>query len=108
MIEQARQEIIKKLEEQGVDPTHGQDVDNFCSTYLNKAVRELNLSYIEQADARYFKDKKEHALLPSVLLQNRYIDYDPIDFQQDPKNKQGIEYFYSTETKNWDYRMGNR
>ncbi|MBP9812471.1 hypothetical protein KBC86_03750 [Candidatus Gracilibacteria bacterium] len=106
MIESARQEMIKKLEEQGVDPTTGQNVDNFCSTYLNKAVREMNLSYLEQADAKYFQDKKEHAETPEILLKNKYIDYSPIDFQQDNKAKQGIEYFYSTEINNWDYRMG--
>ena len=105
MIESARQEIVKKLGEQGVE-SDGQNVDNFCSTYLNKAVREMNLSYLEQADARYFKDKKEHASVPSVLLERKYIDYNPIDFQQDAKGKQGIEYFYSTEIKNWDYKMG--
>ncbi|NDK19904.1 hypothetical protein GW819_03610 [Candidatus Gracilibacteria bacterium] len=106
MIESARQEMVKKLEEQGVDPTNGQNVDNFCSTYLNKAVREMNLSYLEQADSKYFQDKKEHAPVPTILLQNKYIDYNPIDFQQDPKNKQGIEYFYSSDNNAWDYRMG--
>lgn len=105
MIESARQAIVKKLEEQWIDPTNGQNVDNFCSTYLNKAVREINLSYIEQADTRYLQDKKEHAPTPKILLEQKYIDYNPIDFQQDTKNKQGIEYYYSIETKNWDYRM---
>lgn len=65
----------------------------------------MNLSYLEQADMRYFQDKKTHAVVPSILLQNKYISYDPIDFQQDPKDKQGIEYYYNSETKNWDYRM---
>lgn len=65
----------------------------------------MNLSYLERADMRYFTDKKIHAVVPSILLQNKYIDYNPIDFQQDPKDKQGIEYYYNNETKNWDYRM---
>lgn len=106
LIESARRDMVKKLEEQWVDPTSGQNVDNFCSTYLNKAVREMNLSYLEQADARYFQDKKEHAPVPEILLENKYIDYNPVDFQQDTKGKQGIEYFYSTETAHWDYKMG--
>ncbi|NCP76769.1 hypothetical protein GW830_01330 [bacterium] len=66
----------------------------------------MNLSYLEQADSKYFQDKKEHAPVPTILLQNKYIDYNPIDFQQDPKNKQGIEYFYSSDNNAWDYRMG--
>lgn len=105
-IEAARQTTVKKLEEEGIDPTDGRDVDNFCSTYLNKAVREMNLSYLEQADARYFQDHKEHALVPAILLKDRYIDYNPVDFQQDKDYKQAIEYYYNDETKAWDYRMG--
>jgi hypothetical protein len=66
----------------------------------------MNLNYLERADRRYFQDKKEHASVPSILLQDKYINYNPIDFQQDTKSKQGIEYYYNTETKNWDYRMG--
>ncbi len=106
IIETERQEIVKKLDEPGIDKENLQNMDNFCSTYLNKAVREMNLSYLEQADARYFEAKKEHASTPSVLLQNKYIDYIPKDFQQDTENKQGIEYFYDRENRNWDYRMG--
>lgn len=66
----------------------------------------MNLSYLEQADVRYFQDKKEHAIVPTILLQDKYIDYNPIDFQQDTKNNQGIEYYYNTDIGNWDYRMG--
>ena len=106
-IELQRQDVVRKLEEEWISPTHGQNVDNFCSTYLNKAVREMNLSYLEQADARYFQDKKTHAVVPSILLQEWYINYDPIDFQQDKEDKLGIEYYYNSETKNWDYRMGD-
>lgn len=104
-IETARQATIKKLEEEGIAPTNGRNVDNFCSTYLNKAVREMNLSYLEHADAEYFRDKKEHALVPAILLQDKYIDYNPVDFQQDKEHKQGIEYYYNKDTNNWDYRM---
>lgn len=66
----------------------------------------MNLAYLEQADAKYLKDKQEHALVPAILLQNKYIDYIPLDFQQDAKNKQGIEYYYDRDNGNWDYRMG--
>lgn len=66
----------------------------------------MNLSYLEQADIRYLQDKKEHATVPTILLHDKYIDYNPIDFQQDAKNNQGIEYYYNIDTGNWDYRMG--
>lgn len=106
MIESARQGVIKKLDEPSIDKMNIQDADNFCSTYLNKAVREMNLSYLEQADARYFQNKKEHAAVPEVLLKQQYIDYNPVDFQQDTEHKQRIEYYYDTENRHWDYRMG--
>ena len=105
MIESARQEIVKKLGDPELSKENIQNMDNFCSTYLNKAVREMNLAYLEQADIRYFNDKKEHASTPSILLQNKYIDHIPVDFQQDTENKQGIEYYYDRENRNWDYRM---
>lgn len=66
----------------------------------------MNLAYLEQADAQYFQDKKEHAPTPGVLLQSKYINYIPLDFQQDTKNKQGIEYYYDRDNRNWDYKMG--
>lgn len=66
----------------------------------------MNLGYLEQADSRYFQDTKEHAVVPVNLLKEGYIDYVPVDFQQDSKNKQGIEYYYNADTAHWDYRMG--
>ncbi len=106
-IEWARKSIVKKLEEEWTthDETN-QNIDNLCSTYLNKAVRELNLAYLEYADDRYFKDKNMHATSPKILLEEKYIDYEPIDFQQNKKEDQGIEYYYNPENKNWDYKMG--
>jgi hypothetical protein len=31
--------------------------DTQCSNYINKAIRELNLEYIDQADEKYQQDK---------------------------------------------------
>lgn len=105
-VDTMRKEIVGKLEEQWLDPSSGQNVDNFCSTYLNKAVREMNLAYLEQADVRYLADKKEHAMTPKELFQNKYIDYIPHDFQKQDE-KTGIIYEYDRETGHWDYNMGN-
>jgi len=65
----------------------------------------LNLAYLEEADDRYFNDKKIHASTSSILFQEKYIDYEPLDYQRDEKEQQGIEYYYNIENKNWDYRM---
>ncbi len=65
----------------------------------------MNLAYLEQADVRYFADKKEHAMTPKELFQNKYIDYIPHDFQKQD-DKTGIIYEYDRETGHWDYTMG--
>lgn len=99
-VEKIRQELVKKLWEDNLDKN--KNLDNFCSTYLNKATRELNLLYLENADKVYFTDKKTHALYPQNLFKAGYIDYIPLDFQRD-KDFQ-IIYFYNNEIKNWDYK----
>ena len=65
----------------------------------------MNLAYLEQADTRYFTDKKEHAMTPKELFQGKYIDYIPHDFQKQD-DKTGIVYEYDRETGHWDYTMG--
>jgi hypothetical protein len=49
-IEQFRATIVDELKENINDPVLA---DTQCSTYLNKSVREMNLSYLENADKRY-------------------------------------------------------
>jgi hypothetical protein len=44
-------------------------LENNCSSYINKAIRELNLYYIEQANKKYFQDKKENAINAKVLFE---------------------------------------
>ncbi|EKD66059.1 MAG: hypothetical protein ACD_49C00067G0045 [uncultured bacterium (gcode 4)] len=102
-IDKIRGQLIKKLWEDNLDKN--KNLDNFCSTYLNKATRELNLYYLENADKLYFTDKKNHAQTPEDLFKAWFIDYIPLDFQRD-KDFQ-IIYFYNDEIKNWDYKAGN-
>ena len=104
-IEWARQSIISKFEKLSENHETDESIENLCSPYLNKAVRELNLAYLEEADDRYFNDKKIHASTSSILFQEKYIDYEPLDYQRDEKEQQGIEYYYNIENQNWDYRM---
>ncbi|MDD2487603.1 MAG: hypothetical protein PHS92_04515 [Candidatus Gracilibacteria bacterium] len=104
MVESYRLDIIKKLGEEDIDAGLG-NADNFCSTYLNKAVREMNMAYIEQSDKRFFVDRKKHANDANELLYSGYIDYLPIDFQKG-KNGFGIIYYYNNDISNWDFKMG--
>ncbi|EKE26322.1 MAG: hypothetical protein ACD_4C00337G0010 [uncultured bacterium (gcode 4)] len=101
-VEKYRKEIVTKLWEEWVDWWRA-DADAFCSNYLNKAVREINLGYLEQADKEYFAKEKKHATDTKELFDNRYIDYFPRDFQKDIENE--IIYYYNKDISNWDYKM---
>ena len=79
--------------------------DTKCWNYLNKAIRELNLEYIERAEVKYFTEKKEHSYNAKDLFDEWYIDYLPIDFQQ--YEDSWIIYIYNDEIKNYDYKMWN-
>ena len=103
-VEYVRAQIIKQLWEENVD-FFSWMTENYCSYYLNKAVRELNLGYIEEADKNFFKDKQRHAIDPEELLKNKYINYLPEDFQK-WKEGERVIYFYNDEIKSWDYKTG--
>lgn len=98
-VESTRKDIIKKLWE---NMTEGL-ADNTCSNYLNKAVREMNMAFIENADIKYFSDKKKHARSAKVLFDEWYIDFLPLDFQQE--KDYWIIYFYNDTISHWDYKM---
>jgi hypothetical protein len=50
--------------------------------YIRKAVRELNLYYIEKANEKFLKDTGKNAISARELYDKKYIDYFPIDYQQ--------------------------
>ncbi len=76
-----------------------------CSKYVNKAIRELNLYYIEEANKIYKKNTWKNAKNAKVLFEWKYIDYLPVDFQQ--YEDYGIIYEYNSDTWFFDYTMGN-
>ena len=79
--------------------------DTQCSNYVNKAVREINLNYIEIANERYKTDNNgESASNAKVLFDKWYIDYLPKDYQQ--YDEYEIIYEYNPDTWNFDYDMG--
>ena len=81
------------------------NLDTQCQEYANKAVRELNLYYIEQANKKYFKDTWENAKNAKVLYDKGYIKYLPIDYQQE--KDYWIIYKYDKELGHFDYSMWN-
>lgn len=74
-----------------------------CASYANKAVREINLYYLDEANKKYKKEKKLNAKNVDELYDNWYIDYKPIDFQQE-KNY-WIKYIYKQELWIFDVKM---
>ncbi len=79
--------------------------DTDCNNYINKATRELNLYYIEKANIVYKNENDwTSAKNAKVLFDDWYINYLPVDYQQ---NKDyGIIYIYNPDTWNFDYDMG--
>lgn len=81
--------------------------DATCKNYVNKAVRELNLMYIEAGDKKYQQthdiDTKRTA---KDLFKMGYIDFLPIDYQQYKGKDYGIIYEYNPDLKRFDYDMG--
>lgn len=79
--------------------------DMKCWNYLHKAIRELNLYYVELANEKYEIDNNEPSYNANQLFEEWYLDYLPIDFQQ--YDDYWIIYKYNKETWNYDYKMWN-
>lgn len=76
---------------------------NNCNNYMNKAIRELNLQYIENGNKKFFEKNNKNADNAKILFQQWFIDFLPTDFQQ--YDDYWIIYYYNTETWNFDYKM---
>lgn len=76
-----------------------------CYEYLNRAVRMVNIYYLDEANNNYKEDNPEYIDLstPKILLEKWYIDYIPLDFQQ--YEEHWIIYFYNTEIWKYDWKM---
>ncbi len=73
--------------------------------YLRKAVRWMNLYYIEKANKKYLKDTWKNAESARVLYDKKYIDYFPIDFQQ--YDDYGIWYVFDEKIWHFDKKVQN-
>ncbi len=76
---------------------------NNCNNYMNKAIRELNLQYIENGNKKYFEKNNKNAQNAKILFNEWFLDFLPTDYQQ--YKDYGIIYYYNTETWNFDYKM---
>ncbi|MFZ4460979.1 MAG: hypothetical protein ACOYN2_00020 [Patescibacteria group bacterium] len=77
----------------------------YCSSYLNKAVREMNLQYIQDADTKYFQATGKHAKDAKTLFDQKYMNYLPRDYQKGGADSE-IIYVWNEESQSWDFEMG--
>ena len=103
-IEMLRDEILPPFNEESENIILA---DTECSNYLTKAIRELALLYLEEADTRYIIDFPDEvsAMTPERLFELWYINYIPRDYQQ--YEDYGIRYLYSEESGRFDYEMNH-
>lgn len=97
----AAQEALGEKQEE-IEKT---DVSAYCSSYLNKAVREMNMAYVQEGDNRYFRETGKHAKNAKELFDKKYLDYLPRDYQ---KGNDGYEIIYAWKDpiQAWDFEMG--
>lgn len=96
-IENTRKDfLIKSEEENNLDDTK-------CKNYALKATREVNLYYIENANNNFTKDKWVNSIDAKDLQKYWYIDFLPIDYQQ--QDDYWIIYYYNSDSKKYDYKM---
>lgn len=74
-----------------------------CGNFLNKSIRELNVHYLEEANKKYAEKFGKNSSFPKDLLNAWFIDYIPVDYQQE--KDYGIIYFYNSEIWVYDYKM---
>ncbi len=100
-IEEFRKKIFPKKE------SKDKIADNLsCITFLDKAVRELNLNYIEIANQNFKEKTWENATNAKKLYQKWFLHFLPTDPQNNEENT-NIIYYYNDDTKNYDYRSWN-
>lgn len=98
--------IIKHLNNISNEFITHDDEDIFwwsCDFNLNRAIREINLYYLDNANNKYKSDNNKYALSWEKLLEWWYIKYLPRDFQQ--YENYWIIYFFNNEQERFDYKM---
>ena len=103
-VENFSQQILPTITEENEDEIFD---DTKCINFLAKAVRELNLMYIEQADAKYVADHPNEvsAQRPEKLFDLGYIDFIPTDYQQYNDEGYAVIYKYNEDIGRFDYKM---
>lgn len=99
-VERVRKDVVGELNE----TANAGDMDSMCSTYLGKAVRELNLEYLSRKEKAFVAKGGKPVSDAKELFDAGGADYFPRDFQ---KLDEGLEIIYVKEDGDWDYVAGN-
>lgn len=99
-IESTREKIFWKFSEEKEESILS---DTSCINYTNKAIRELNIAYIEKANQKFKIDKWYDSADARELYRNWYLEYLPVDFQQ--YDDYWIIYIFNEDIWNYDYTM---
>jgi hypothetical protein len=73
-----------------------------CLNYLDKAVRELNLNYIDLADKKFKEKTWDNSYTALELFEEKYINFLPTDPQS--KDDLNIIYYFNDDIKQYDYK----
>lgn len=96
-IENVRKEAFINVEQKELTD------ESQCTNYINKAIRELNLDYIEKANTKFFNETWSNSFDAMELFKKWYLDYLPTDFQQN--EDMWIIYKFNADTNHYDYDM---
>lgn len=83
---------------------NGYNDDTKCSTYINKATREINLEYVERANTKYKEDKWINSWTAKQLYDEWYLEFLPEDYQKED-DWSYIFYKFNNETWFYDYDL---
>ncbi len=104
-IELVRNKVFEELTEENEENILS---ETKCKNYANKAVREINLLYIENWNKKYKQDHNwKSALTAKQLYDLWYIKFLPTDFQQYKNKNYWMMYYYNKEIWHFDYEIRN-
>ena len=100
-LERTRNDIFWLFSEEREEELFG---DTKCESFVNKAIREINLSYIEEWNKSFAQNNNWFsARNAKALFEEWYIDFLPTDIQQ--YWDYGIIYEYDPRKQKYDYTM---
>jgi len=103
-VEELRLQAVKGLGEENADTGNALAIEDLCSTNLNKAVRELNLGYLEKSMSAC-GDSWLKVHRSNDMLVYKCVKWVPKDYQKIKKDNLYVDYFYDPVVKHWDYKM---